>query len=177
MKCGNCQTNIPVGSRFCLNCGAAQPEVVLPTNPSTTSAADGQSTAGEVAEAEEFNWMAREMALDPNLDYEAQRRFEGWAGRTLGCLVTGFFIIIGLIALVPGVPLLAIFGLPAAFILAPLTYFDVGCLQQKLRTNRLLRNLPGFTSPKPSLQALSLFLHLGAVSILCYLLLAVTLHR
>ncbi len=173
-KCVNCQTEIPLNSRFCLNCGAAQPAA------RPTSAADGQLQPAEEknqSQEEEVDWLAREASLDPNLDYSAQLRFGGFAERGIGCLVGGFFVIMGLVALVPAVPLMAIFGLPLAIILGLLTYFNVGQLQEKWRGNRFLRNLPGFRSPKAGTLALSVFLHLVFLWGACYLLLTITLRR
>lgn len=179
MKCISCEKEIPQNSRFCLNCGAPQPKIQTISPTAKTPAADGQLENSPLPspETEEFSWLAREAALDPGLDYEAQRRFEGLPERGLGCIVTIFFGIMGLIALVPTVPLLAIFGVPAALILAPLTYFNVRGLQQRFKSNRFLKHLLGFSSSKPAVLALSVFLHLTALSAFCYLLLAVTLHN
>ncbi len=157
MKCINCQQEIPEKSRFCLNCGAAQPLASDPSDSvqvaaSEVSPADSSSETRVLPqeyENGEFNWMAREMMLDPNLDYEAARRFDGWAGRGIGCLAYLFFGIIGLIALIPGVPLLALGGIPAAIILGLLIFFGIGGLPDKIHSIGWLNKLPGIASPNP----------------------------
>ena len=180
MKCFNCESEIPGGSRFCLNCGAPQAQSKLEAGAPVslqTAAADGQQTQEKLDETEEMDWLAREAELNPNLDYDAQRRFNGWAEQGLGCLVTGLFVVMGLVAFVPTVPILAVIGIPLAFILAPLTYFNVAHLQERFKQNRWLQKLPGFKSSKPPILALSVFFYLGGVSAFCYLLLAITLRR
>src|SRR3954471_22941457 len=103
MKCANCQKEIPAQSRFCLNCGAAQPQFrpVQPA-PSDSAADGGQVPSSKLVEPEdgEFNWMARELQFDPNLDYSAQRQYGGAAGKAIGCMGYAFFVIIGFLLLI-----------------------------------------------------------------------------
>jgi hypothetical protein len=179
MKCANCQKEIPAGSRFCLNCGAPQPQFVpVPPVSQDNAAADAgpvaSSSKGAVPEDTEFNWMVRELQFDANLDYAAQRQYGGVAGKAIGCMGYGFFLIIGLLLLIPGVPILAIAGLPLALLLGPLTYFNVGQLQNKLRSIKFLQLLPGFASKSIRIMALSVSGYLAAVSILCIMLMILT---
>ncbi len=189
MKCFNCQAVIPAQSRFCLNCGAAQPvatpEVVAAPRRTVPSGAADSGPATPVAppaenpvenpnEAEEFSWLNREAVLDPNFDYEAQRQYDGAVGRAIGCLGIFFFAFIGLLLLIPGVPILAITGLPLALVLGPLTYFNVGRLQERVRSVNALRKLPGFASPKAAVLAVSVSGYLALVSVLCIGLMILT---
>ncbi len=180
MKCVKCHKEIPPQSRFCLNCGAPQPELIpVQPAPRETSSADGGTEAPptDLKDGGEFNWMAREVQLDPNLDYEAQRRYEGAAGKAIGCLAYGFFVIMGLLLLIPGVPFLAVFGLPLALLLGPLTYYNVGRLQEKLRSNGFLRKLPGFVGSSARVLALSVTGYLAVASLICILLMMATTRR
>ena len=170
MKCANCQNEIPAQSRFCLNCGAAQPEVQPSAAYQPASADGGGVSSAQTEPPDEFNWFAREMQLDPSLDYEAQRRYEGAVGKAIGCLAGVFFVFIGILLLIPTVPLLAVFGLPAALILAVLTFFNVGRLQERVRSIRFLRRLPGFTSSRPGVLALCVGGYLAVASLVSILL-------
>lgn len=179
MRCANCQQEIPAGSRFCLNCGAAQKVQPVPVPPVTQdSAAAGSGPVSSskkiVSEDTEFNWLARELQFDPNLDYSAQRQYEGVAGKALGCMGYAFFLVIGLLLLIPGVPILAIAGLPLALILGPVTYFNVGQIQNKIRSIKFLRLLPGFASKRVQVLAFSVSGYLAAISILCIMLMILT---
>ncbi len=165
MKCINCQNEIPPQSRFCLNCGAAQPEKVV----SSPASVDG-GLAQPVEKDEEFSWVAREMQLDPNLDYESRQRYEGAMGQAVGCLAMVFFLLIGLVLLIPTVPLLAVFGLPLAVLLTILTYFNVARLQDRVRSIGILRKLPGFTSHNRGVLALCVGGYLSLASVVSILL-------
>ena len=172
MICHICHKEIPSGSSFCLHCGTAQLQSLLKDSSNLQTATNNQVADSSKPARPEIDWLAREERLaNPDFDYEAQRQFGGIVDRGIGCLMLLFAWVMGLAMLVPGVPLMAIFGLPLAVILAPLTYFNVGDLQTRLRGNKFLQKLPGFTSGQPLVLALSVFLYLAGLALLCYFLL------
>lgn len=181
MHCVNCGTEIPANSRFCLNCGTPQ----LPKNPGEavtsplkavphSAAADG-GIDNSIRSG--FKQSERERLLNAavDLDLEARERYN-IGGRSFGCLATGFFVLMGIIIIIPAVPLLAFFGIPAAVILALLTYRNVGRFQDKVRSIQLLRKLPGFRQNTREALALAVFVYLVAASGVSILLLMVQFH-
>jgi hypothetical protein len=181
MVCVNCGIDLPQNARFCLECGASQP---VPVKASQTSAADGEQEQPEnvlelppLYTPSGFDWLEREARIDANIDYSAQRKYEEATGKVVGCLGYVFFAFVGLIALVPGVPLLAILGIPTAIVLALLTFFNVWKLRDRLRQINFLQKLPGLNSAKTILFSFALFAYLSVVSVLSILILAVTTRR
>ncbi len=179
MNCVNCKAEIPPNSRFCLVCGAAQPQsnfgptrVVTP-NQSATSVADGGS------QPEKFSWARREQLInaqvDADIDFEARDRYD-IGGHSFGCLSVPFFIFIGLLMLIPGIPLLALFGIPAALILTPLTWGNVGHLQEKIRSSSWLKKFPGFRRGTQGALTTAVFLYLMVGSIISILILIAQSH-
>ncbi len=167
MKCINCEQDIPARSRFCMMCGAEQPdnkngEVAASSNPPVNSKL-------VLPSPEEFDWVSREEALRPDLDYEAQRRFDGLPGRAISCVSYVGFFVVGLLALIPGVPLMALLGLPAALILGLMTWFNIAKLQERWRRIDFLKKLPGF-SGGAFILSLSVTFYLAAISGVCILL-------
>jgi hypothetical protein len=165
MKCISCQREIAEGSRFCNYCGVEQ-----------TAGVSDSARPVILPLGEEFDWLEREARLDPALNYEAQRRFQGPVGLAFGCL--GYFggFLILLVALVPGVPLLAVFGLPLALALGLLTYFNAWNLQERWGKLPLLKNLPGLHQKGLALSA-SVTAYTGVLSLLCLALMIVTQRR
>jgi hypothetical protein len=165
MKCVNCQHDLPPNARFCPTCGTAQPDISVVPVPTPN-----------LLPPEDSDGLARELAADPTLDYGAQRQFEGVAGKAFGCLGYIGIFIVGLIALIPGVPLLALVGLPAALILGLMTYFNSWHLQQRWRSSRLFNKVPGLAG-KPLIQSVSVTLYLGVISAICLLIMMTTYRR
>lgn len=179
MKCVNCKAEIPPNSRFCLVCGAAQPQsnfgptrVVTP-HQTETDVADGES------QAEKFSWARREAIInaqvDSDIDFEARDRYD-IGGRSFGCLSVPFFVFIGLLMLIPGIPLLALVGIPAALILTPLTWVNVGDLQEKIRSSSWLKRFPGFKRGTRGALTAAVFLYLTVGSIVSILILIAQSH-
>jgi hypothetical protein len=168
MICINCQKEIPEQSRFCNLCGFEQ----APFLPE--EARDGHRP--KLPKLEEFDWLEREAALDPSLDFEAQRRFSGATGVAFSCLGYIGIFFVGLLALIPGVPLLAIAGIPLALLLGILTYFNYAHLQEKWRKIPVIKNLPGLNGAK-LLQSFLVTCYLVIVSLLCLGLMVVTQRR
>jgi len=164
MKCINCEQDIPARSRFCLLCGTEQPAY---KNGEVTSAPARPAVV--LPPPEEFDWVSREEALQTELDYEAQRRFEGLPGRAISCVSYVGFLVVGLLALVPGVPLVALLGLPVAPILGLLTYFNIAKLQERWRRINFLQKLPGFKGGAVALSVAVTF-YLAAISGVCILI-------
>jgi hypothetical protein len=173
-KCVNCTTDLPQDAKFCLNCGAAQPEPqtrrVAVATPSADGSVEDETTRREAIDDGEFNWLAREANLDPTLDYSAAQRYDGLVGNAIGCVVIGFFVVMGLLALIPGVPIMAIFGLPIAVILSVLTFFNVGKLRDKIRSLKFVQKLPGIVSASPAVTSASIFGYLAVISVVCFLI-------
>jgi hypothetical protein len=182
MNCVNCGMDLPNNARYCLDCGATQPVAV---NAGQTSAADGEQEfpPENVLELPPlytptgYDWLEREARLDSSIDYSAQRKYEGTAGKAFGCLGYFFIGFIALLAIIPGVPLLAVLGIPAAILLAVLTYFNVGKLRERLGQLNFLQKFPGLSSTKSAIISLAIFGYLAVASVLSILLLAVTTRR
>ena len=143
MICFNCKSEIPTNSRFCLNCGVAQ---LTPVEADSALASDLSSAP----ERPSLNMAA--------IDLAARDRYS-IGERGFGCVGIAFYTFIGLLMLIPGVPLLAFFGIPLALILAILTYRDVAHLQGKIKAS-FLRKLPGFSQGTHLTLALSVFCYL-----------------
>ncbi|MEI7554093.1 hypothetical protein [Candidatus Chlorohelix sp.] len=124
----------------------------------------------------EFDWLEREAALDPTLDFEAQRQFGGATGVAFTCLGYIGIFFVGLLGLIPGVPIMAIAGIPFALLLGILTYFNYAHLQEKWRKIPLIKNLPGLNGAK-LLQSFLVTFYLVILSLLCLGLMVVTQRR
>lgn len=187
MTCTNCKAEIPANSRFCMYCGATQPVptsqtgatvAVNPTPNSSGVAADG----GHDTEARDrqaiFNRFSQRVITEAigdvssDLDLEARQKYN-IAGRSFGCLGAIFFLFMGIIMLIPAVPLLAFFGIPAAIILAPLTYANIAHLHDKLSSVNFLRKLPGFQQGTRLATSFAIFCYLTFGSVVSILILAI----
>lgn len=167
-------------------CGAEQP---IPTTQTTTTVTVNPETNAGVAadgghdtEARDrqaiFNRFSQRVIteaigdISEDLDLDARQKYNV-AGRSFGCLGTLFFSFMGIIMLIPAVPLLAFLGIPAAIILAPLTYANVARLHDKLSSINFLRKLPGFQQGTRLATSLAVFGYLTFGSVLSILILAV----
>jgi hypothetical protein len=161
MTCFNCKSEIPANSRFCLNCGVAQPLTPVEATPTPASATNSVKNSSLAVEGPSI------LAVG-----EQKQEHYGIGAGSFGCMRIAFYVFIGLLMLIPGVPLLAAFGIPLAIILLWLTYKDVGQLQGKIKRS-FLHKLPGLSSGSSLILALSVFYYLLAGSVISIVIMLV----
>ena len=157
-SCVRCGAAFTPGARFCAQCAAP---VEISVAPDIRAASDDQQDG--------VNWMAREMDL-ADVSATDRARYDRVVNGGIGCVVAPLFVVFGLIALIPTIPLLALFGLPLAIIMFVLVLTGALNIRERLRRIPFVGRLPGLRAASMLAMALSVAGYIAAASAVCILI-------